>query len=65
MVQPIPACPASSEDYLLVPFTPDVLEKDFLQRCPTTVHSRGQSFYLIDIAPYTFDMAIELINNRC
>lgn len=60
MVQPIPA---SSENYLFMPFSPDMFDKYILQHRPTTTHSRGQSFYLTDVASYTFQVVIELINS--
>ncbi len=55
--QPIPA---SSENCLLTPFPPDVLEKNILQRRPTPVQCRGQSFYLTNITFYTFKVIIKL-----
>jgi len=60
MVKPIPA---SSENYLIVPFSPDMLQKNILYRRPTTIHCRGQPFYLTNIALYTFQVVIELIND--
>jgi hypothetical protein len=60
MAQPIPA---SSENYLLLPFSPDMFEKYILQRRPTTIYSRGQSLYLINVALHTFQVVIELTNN--